>query len=144
MSKDNIQIEAQDATTVKSTTGKISHVTETENVMIRRPVNHNEVSIMEDDLNRIREKANKINLNQAVNLPSLIGGAAIPYAIEIFADMAKGEDPSYFGFFVCVLLLIIAVWLSNKIPVLGNGNSAENKVYLKDVQDFLNKTDTSN
>ena len=71
MANDNIRIENSNISNVNSSSN-IAQVRENENIIISRPANHNEISIMEKDWKLIRNKVNKIKIQHHLNLSDII------------------------------------------------------------------------
>lgn len=113
MANDNIRIENSNISNVNSSSN-IAQVRENENIIISRPANHNEISIMEKDWKLIRNKVNKIKIQHHLNLSDIIIGAFIPYCIDIITSYVVGETPNYFPAFICIGLYILIKWLSKK------------------------------
>ena len=63
LANDNIRIENSNIPNISSSSS-IAQVKENENIIISRPANHNEISIMENDWKLIRNKVNKIKIQR--------------------------------------------------------------------------------
>ena len=62
MANDNISTQQNTTSTFSPTANTITQLTESEDVTIKRPANHNEISIMENDWKQIRRKVNKLQI----------------------------------------------------------------------------------
>lgn len=142
MTNDNISTQLNATSTLSPNIASIT--TESENVIIRRPANHNEISIMENDWKQIRRKVNSLQISKHFNIPDIILGAIIPYAIEIIGNWINKKEPSYLPLIICIILYIIASWLAKKFPILGSDNSEANSVHLNDLNTLLDQADSSN
>ncbi len=121
----------------------IKKIEQDETVTIKRPVNHNEVSLMENDWQRIKDKINAITLKKKIDLSAIVVGAIIPYSIDIIVDFIKNETPNFFPLCICVVLLIIIRFLARYLPWLGEDKVAENKVHLEDLKSMVTYVEKS-
>ena len=121
---------------------EIKHVEQDEKVTIRRPTNHNEISLMENDWIRIKDKINSIKLKRKIDASSLVVGAIIPYAIDIVVDYCTQKTPNYFPLVICTVLLIIVKKLAKVVPWLGDDNTAENSVHLFDLKKLVQQAES--
>lgn len=104
--------------------------------------NHNEVIILSQDWEEIKDKTNKIKfVTFSINAYELIIGAMVPNLL----DSMKTKD--YSGVILCILLLII-VWVLRKIPILnkilGANNASENQIHLDDIKSKIKRIDSIN
>lgn len=142
LANDNIRIENSNIPNISSSSS-IAQVKENENIIISRPANHNEISIMENDWKLIRNKVNKIKIQPHLNLPDIIIGAFIPYCIDIIVSYATGKTPNYFPAFICIVLYILIKWLSKKFLFLTSDNTDTNIVHLQELNELLDQADSS-
>lgn len=142
MANDNIRIENSNISNINSSSN-IAQVRENENIIISRPANHNEISIMEKDWKLIRNKVNKIKIQHHLNLSDIIIGAFIPYCIDIITSYVVGETPNYFPAFICIGLYILIKWLSKKFSFLASDNTDTNIVHLQELNELLDQADSS-
>ena len=75
MANDNISTQQNTTSTFSPTANTITQLTESEDVTIKRPANHNEISIMENDWKQIRRKVNKLQISKHFNIPDIILGS---------------------------------------------------------------------
>lgn len=144
MANDNISTQQNTTSTISPNTTHITQLTENEDVMIRRPANHNEISIMENDWNQIRRKVNKLQISKHFNIPDIILGAIFPYAIDVIGSCLNKDEPNCIPLIICIVLYILSTWLAKKIPILGSDNSEANAVHLNDLNELLDQADSSN
>lgn len=121
----------------------IKKIEQDETVTIKRPVNHNEVSLMENDWQRIKDKINAITLKKRIDLSAIVVGAIIPYSIDIVVDFINNENPNFFPLFICVVLLIVIRFLTRCVPWLGEDQATENKVHLEDLKNMVTYVESS-
>ena len=143
MTNDNISTLQNATSTISPNTTNITQLTESEDVTIRRPANHNEISIMENDWRQIRRKVDKLHISKHFNIPDILLGAIFPYAIEVISSHLNSKTPNYLPLFICIVLYIISTWLAKKIPILGADNSETNMVHLNDLNELLDHADSS-
>lgn len=139
-----------DGQTVMNTTtsnmleqGNIKTIEHDETVTIRRPTNHNEISMMENDWQGIKRKIYALSLKKGLNLSAVVLGAMVPYAIDIIADFINNKSPNYFPLIICVILLILVHFFAKYIPFIGDDQIAENKVHLEDLKNIVRQVDSS-
>jgi len=137
----NNNIKMNSSSSLPPSTGHISHLKEEENVIIRRPTNHNEISIMENVWNDIKYKVAMIKLQKHLDIPTIILGAIIPYTIELFTDYVNNRDLNFFPLLICIILYIIFKWLSKKIPILDSDNTEANSIHLNDLKRLIEQAD---
>lgn len=144
MANDNISTQQNTTSTFSPTANTITQLTESEDVTIKRPANHNEISIMENDWKQIRRKVNKLQISKHFNILDIILGAVIPYAIDIIGSYLNNQNPNYLPLIICIVLYVLSTWLAKKFPILGSDNSEANSVHLNDLNDLLDQADSSN
>ena len=144
MANDNISTQQNTTSTFSPTANTITQLTESEDVTIKRPANHNEISIMENDWKEIRRKVNKLQISKHFNILDIILGAVIPYAIDIIGSYLNNQNPNYLPLIICIVLYVLSTWLAKKFPILGSDNSEANSVHLNDLNDLLDQADSSN
>ena len=144
MANDNISTQQNTTSTFSPTANTTTQLTESEDVTIKRPANHNEISIMENDWKQIRRKVNKLQISKHFNIPDIILGAVIPYAIDIIGSYLNNQNPNYLPLIICIVLYVLSTWLAKKFPILGSDNSEANSVHLNDLNDLLDQADSSN
>lgn len=144
MANDNISTQQNTTSTFSPTANTITQLTESEDVTIKRPANHNEISIMENDWKQIRRKVNKLQISKLFNIPDIILGAIIPYAIDIIGGYLNNQNPNYLPLIICIVLYVLSTWLAKKFPILGSDNSEANSVHLNDLNNLLDQADSSN
>lgn len=126
---------------ISSASGEIKKVEQDETVTIKRPTNHNEISLMENDWALIKDKANSITLKQRLDLSAVIAGAIIPYTIDIISDYVGEKTPNYFPLVICLVLLVLVKVFVRKIPWIGEDNMTENRVHLDDLKKKISQVD---
>ena len=104
--------------------------------------NHNEIIILSQDWEEIKDKTNKIQfIDFSINANELVIGAMIPNLLESF------DTKDFSGVAWCIVLLI-AIWLLKKIPtlnkILGANNDSENKIHLDDIKSKISRIDNVN
>lgn len=129
-----ISMKSTDGAVATAARTEIKHVESEETITIRRPTNHNEISLMENDWLRIKDKINSISLRKRFDVSAIIVGAIIPYTIDIVADYCNQKTPNYFPLVICVVLFIVTRALAKYIPWIGDDNTTENKVHLEDLK----------
>ena len=144
MANVNISTQQNTTSTFSPTANTITQLTESEDVTIKRPANHNEISIMENDWKQIRRKVNKLQISKLFNIPDIILGAIIPYAIDIIGGYLNNQNPNYLPLIICIVLYVLSTWLAKKFPILGSDNSEANSVHLNDLNNLLDQADSSN
>lgn len=144
MANDNINTQQNTVSTFSPTTNVITQLTESEDVTIRRPANHNEISIMENDWKQIRRKVNKLQISKHYDIPKIILGTIIPYVIDVIANRLNNQNPNYLPLIVCLALFILSIPVAKQFPILGSDNSEANLVHLNDLNDLLDQADSSN
>ena len=144
MANDNISTQQNTTSTFSPTANTITQLTESEAVTIKRPANHNEISIMENDWKQIRRKVNKLQISKHFNIPDIILGAIIPYAIDLIGSYLNEQTPNYLPLFICIIQYVLSTWLAKKFPILGSDNSEANSVHLNDLNELLDQADSSN
>ena len=143
MANDNISTLQNTTSTILPNTTNITQLTESEDVTIRRPANHNEISIMENDWKQIRRKVNKLHISKHFNIPDIILGSIFPYAIDVINSILNSNEPNYLPLVICIVLYLISTWLAKKFPILGSDNSETNIVHLNDLNELLDQADSS-
>lgn len=143
MANDNINFEQSTASTFSSSPGNISTLRENEDVIISRPANHNEISIMESQWKQIRNKVNKIQLKRHIDFSDLFIGALIPYCIDIVSSIIAQKEPNYFPAFVCIILFIGYKWLAKKLSIFSTDNMDTNIMHLQELNELLDQADSS-
>ncbi len=123
--------------------GSIKTIEHDETVTIRRPTNHTEISMMENDWQSIKGKIHALSLKKRLNLSAVVFGAMVPYCIDIIADFINNTSPNYFPFIICVILLVLVNFLAKYIPFIGDDQIAENKVHLEDLKKMIAQVDSS-
>lgn len=119
---------------------QIDTTTKAQDVFITHPVNHNEISIMENDWDMIREKVNAIQIGGSIDLRNLILGALIPCLLSLFSD------PDWLSVAVCGLAYIVFFEI-HRIPYFKRfkfyswitDRTPENCVHLQDIQDIITR-----
>ncbi|MBQ9762335.1 MAG: hypothetical protein IJV82_04570 [Oscillospiraceae bacterium] len=141
MSTGQICYEPSATPDISSVPGEIKKVEQDETVTIKRPTNHNEISLMENDWALIKDKANSIALKRKFDLSTVIAGAIIPYTIDIIADFINKTDPNYFPLAICIVLLVLVKVFARKLPWIGDDNMIENRVHLNDLKRKISQVD---
>ena len=143
LSSEQICFEFSDEPVLSDASGDIKQVEQDETVIIRRPANHNEISLMENDWALIKDKINSISLQNGFDFSAVIVGAFIPYAIDIISDYVAKKTPNFFPLAVCVILLVVVKFLGKFIPWMGEDNLVENRVHLGDLKKIITKVDSA-
>ena len=139
----NNNIQMNSSSSLHPSTGHISQLKEEEKVIIRRPTNHNEISIMENVWNEMKYKIDMIKLNKHLDIPTIILGAIIPYAIQLITDYVNHNELNIFPLIICIVLYIISNWLSKKFPILGKDDTEGNSIHLNDLKRLVEQADST-
>ena len=141
MSTGQICYEPSATPDISSVPGEIKKVEQDETVTIKRPTNHNEISLMENDWTLIKDKANSISLKRKFDFSAVIAGAIIPYAIDIIVDFSNKTTPNYFPLVICIVLLVLVKVFARNLPWIGDDNMIENRVHLNDLKKKISQVD---
>ena len=118
-------------------------VDKTETVIISRPANHNEISIMEVTWNQIKSKINKIKIKTPFDQYSVLIGALIPYILDFGVDMYNGKELDFVPAFIYLIFFAIYATASRFFNYSANKTAETNKVHLDDIIELMNSADSS-
>ncbi len=114
-----------------------------ETVIISRPANHNEISIMEVTWNQIKNKINKITIKTPFDWYSVLIGALIPFIIDFCVDIYNRRKIELVPVFIYLLFFVIYATASRFFNYSANKTAETNKVHLDDIIDLMNSADSS-
>ena len=144
MGKESITIQDENyAISPRSNIASITQVKEDEVIIINRPANHNEISIMENDWSLIRDKVSRIKIRSGIKWSEIIIGAMIPYIIEIISCLCRHETPNYFPVIICLILYVMLHFISSRIPSFSPNCDDINKIHLQELNELLDRADSS-
>ena len=124
-----------------TTDNTASFIQQTDKVFIWRSTNHNELAIMENDWNFIKQKVDKIVIRRSFDWKVFIYGLAFPYIIDIFVKLIHSEQVDVLPVFICAIAYII-LWLASfKVDKLKKNNDEENIIHLEDIKTKLRDID---
>lgn len=122
---------------VEKNAGKI-RVTD-ESVNIIRKTNHNEISIMEERWRNIQNKCHQIKIGRPWNISAIILGAWVPSIVEVMVSLVRQQTPNWAPVAIYGIVFGVSVGIKYFCPSLGDGNIAENKVHLNDLQRMIDE-----
>lgn len=116
-------------------------ITQSDDYEIKRKTSHDEIAIMESDWDYLKKKINRITISKGLNIPNILIGVVIPYAISVIDSIVKNEQANYLPLVVSLVLFIITYFVSLKLKVIGDGNSNDNRIHLEDLKEKINEID---
>ena len=116
-------------------------ITQSDDYEIKRKTSHDEIAIMESDWDYLKKKINRITISKGLNIPNILIGVVIPYAISVIDSIVKDEQANYLPLVVILVLFIITYFVSLKLKVIGDGNSNDNRIHLEDLKEKINEID---
>lgn len=128
-------------TVLKSDNGTIKMSTN-DDITIKRSVNHNEISILENEWDLIKKNLYKINTSKQFNLPLLVLGAIIPYVIDFIASLSQQKNPDYAPLTIALSVFVISILLK-RVFRLFNDHSESNKIYIDNIKEIISQIDSS-
>lgn len=139
--KDKIAVNA--APVIEAEKGNVNVQEHSEMVTTLNRANHNEIRIMETDLDLIRDAAESIGFGPKVDPSSIVIGALIPCAIELAsAALSENVTPNFWPIVICGAVYILVNFLEKK-GCIHTANSEVNKTYLAQIQKTLKRIESA-
>lgn len=114
-----------------------------EKITIRRPANHNEISIIESDWKQISRKINLIKLKKRFDIENLLWGASIPYLLDVIEAWIHSKEPDYLPLLICIILIPVIQKAAKYISFIGEDLTSINEVHLNDIKDIITRIDAT-